>query len=345
MSDMTQTIVNLSTRSPLRLNLTPELNAILRSARIVLPDETTYKKNIQTCQSHLRAGSSYELCLTTEAQITLLADHPETSWLLYQNLQSHNPAPFAAYFRLGSTTILSSSPEHFLTWDRHGTIDMTPMKGTVSKADPSMTLAKATEILASPKESAENLMIADLIRHDLYSTVGCDNGASVEVVKLCSVVEHETVFQLVSHIRARAPLSSSTTYHNSADGSSASPSSEDETQRKVIYYGHTALRNCSPPGSMTGAPKKRSCEILREIELRPRGIYSGILGFLDVGGGGSFDVCIRTAYLHQDEEESRLQTWRVGAGGAITVLSDVDAEWKEMLTKLRSVLRAFQPDE
>ena len=305
-----------------------ELAVILASARITLPDEKAYKRNIQICQSHLRAGSSYELCLTTEAQITLPSYHSTTSWLLYQNLQNHNPAPFSAYLNFGKTRILSSSPEQFLAWDRNGSIDMIPMKGTVSKSEPGMTLAKATTILASPKESAENLMIADLIRHDLYSTVDSDGGASVEVVKLCKVVEHETVFQLVSHIRAHAPIPTRAT--------------DDEKQQQVIQYGHKALPQCIPPGSMTGAPKKRSCEILCELEKRPRGVYSGVLGYLDVGGGGAFNVCIRTAFSHQDEDRDGMQTWRVGAGGAITVLSDVDAEWEEMRTKLDSVLKAFR---
>jgi len=210
-------------------------------------------------------------------------------------------------------------------------MNMIPMKGTVSKSDPGMTLAKATTILASPKESAENLMIADLIRHDMYSTVGSRDGAAVEVVKLCDVVEHETVFQLVSHIRAHPPISKTAT--------------EDERQRQVIKYGHKALRQCIPPGSMTGAPKKRSCEILCELEKRPRGVYSGVLGYLDVGGGGAFSVCIRTAFSHQGEDRGGTQTWRVGAGGAITVLSNVDAEWVEMRTKLDSVSRAFSVHE
>lgn len=330
-----------------------ELEAILASSRISLPDETTYKKNIETCQAHLRAGSSYELCLTTEAQIILHSYSSTTPWTLYKNIQRRNAAPFSAYVTLGRSTILSSSPEQFLTWDRNGIIDMIPMKGTVSKADPGMTLAKAVDILASPKESAENLMIADLIRHDLYSTVGSDSGASVEVVKLCEVIEHETVFQLVSHIRGRAPVAGSTlaprttitSNHDSVERASTTAVAEDEKQQKVMYYGHRALQKCIPPGSMTGAPKKRSCEILHRLEKRSRGVYSGVLGYLDVGGGGSFNVCIRTAFSDQDDDKDGNQTWRVGAGGAITVLSNVDAEWEEMQTKLESVLRAFRPGE
>ena len=304
----------------------PALDTILSFARMRLPDEDSYKTNINACQQELRAGNSYELCLTVEAQVELAANQ---SWPLYKNLKRCNPVPFAAYIRLGKTTVLSSSPEQFLSWSRQGTIDMIPMKGTVKKTR-DMTFAKASEILASPKESAENLMIADLIRHDLYRALG--SSASVEVVKLCDVVEHETVYQLVSHIRA-----------NPQAETACLP--EKAKQAKVISRGLTALQQTMPPGSMTGAPKKRSCKILSQLEQRPRGVYSGVLGYLDVGGGGGFSVCIRTAFSSDHETKRGLQTWRIGAGGAITVLSDADAEWEEMRTKMDSVLRAFRPRE
>lgn len=88
---------------------------------------------------------------------------------------------------------------------------------------------------------------------------------------------------------------------------------------------------------MTGAPKKRSCDLLREIEgAEPRGLYSGVLGYMDVGGGGDFAVVIRTAFKWDDEG-----VWRVGAGGAVTALSQAEAEWEEMLAKRESVLRVF----
>ena len=123
------------------------------------------------------------------------------------------------------------------------------------------------------------------------------------------VEEYETVFQLVSVI------------------------SGDLTESSGIR----ALAASLPPGSMTGAPKKRSCNLLKIIERdQPRGLYSGVLGYLDVGGGGDFSVVIRTASKWSDEDE-----WRVGAGGAVTALSDPEMEWEEMLAKRETVLRAF----
>ena len=310
---------------------------ILRSATIVLPDHDEYVNQIGECQDQLLAGNSYELCLTTEATVSTPAS-ADGPYLLYRNIQRHNPVPFAAYISLNMTTVLSSSPEQFLSWSSEsGTIDMIPMKGTV-KRTPEITLAKATAILSSAKESAENLMIADLIRHDLYSTVG--RGAKVEVVRLCDVVELETVYSLVSHIRAHPPMSPDT--EMSLDAKSKNYA------QQFARYGIRALVRTLPPGSMTGAPKKRSCEILHGLEQRDRGVYSGAIGYIDVCGNGAWAVCIRSAFSNRDDNfkhemsGKEMQQWRIGAGGAITVLSDEEQEWEEMMTKLESVVRGFR---
>ncbi|KAK5032768.1 hypothetical protein LTS07_004178 [Exophiala sideris] len=313
------------------------LQRILDATTYTLPNHDEYVSQIRACQSELVAGNSYELCLTTEATVTTptTSNPTRNSWLLYKNIQRHNPVPFAGYIRLNKTTILSSSPEQFLSWSSNGTIDMVPMKGTVKKT-PEMTLEEATSILATAKESAENLMIADLIRHDLYSTVGRD--ALVEVVKLCDVIETETVFSLVSHIRAHVPIPADTDRES------------NEFKYEMTKHGIKALFNTLPPGSMTGAPKKRSCEILHRLEQRNRGVYSGAIGYMDITGNGAWSVCIRTAFSHADEdlsettESSTKQKWHIGAGGAITVLSDEEQEWEEMMTKLDSVMRGFRAD-
>lgn len=128
-----------------------------------------------------------------------------------------------------------------------------------------------------------------------------------------TIEEYTTVYQLVSVITGHSP----------------SPT--------------RVLAASLPPGSMTGAPKKRSCELLRTIEGRDhaRGVYSGVIGYLDVGGGGDFSVAIRTAFKWSCGNGEGDGLWRVGAGGAVTVLSDDLAEWEEMVTKRESALRAF----
>jgi len=131
------------------------------------PDKALYCRKVGDCQAHLQAGSSYELCLTDQTVVRCFT-HP---WTLYQKLRRANPAPFGAYLRLGThgspgANVISSSPERFLSWSRSGTCQFRPIKGTVKKT-PGMTRVKAEEILGSAKERAENLMIVDLIRHDL----------------------------------------------------------------------------------------------------------------------------------------------------------------------------------
>lgn len=141
-----------------------------------------------------------------------------------------------------------------------------------------------------------------------------------------AVEEYATVYQLVSVIAGTLDSSPTATTTKS---------------------GLNVLAASLPPGSMTGAPKKRSCALLTEIETqKPRGLYSGVLGFLDVGGGGDFSVVIRTAFRYGgvdggDDDDDGEGDWQIGAGGAVTVLSEAEAEWEEMLAKRESLLRVF----
>ena len=134
-----------------------------------------------------------------------------------------------------------------------------------------------------------------------------------------AVEEYATVYQLVSVIAGTLDPDVPTT----------------KTGLKV-------LAASLPPGSMTGAPKKRSCALLAEIEgQKPRGLYSGVLGYLDVGGGGDFSVVIRTAFKYGGGGDGGDCDWQIGAGGAVTVLSEAEAEWEEMLAKRESLLKVF----
>ncbi|KAK1064842.1 para-aminobenzoate synthase, (PABA) [Friedmanniomyces endolithicus] len=273
------------------------------------PTQAEYCAKVRACQEQLRAGESYELCLTDQT----LVCNPTHPWILYQRLRKANPAPFGAYLHFATTSthhggieldVIGSSPERFISWSRSGKCQFRPIKGTVKKT-PGMTKERAEALLSSEKERAENLMIVDLIRHDLNGVPGVQN---VRVPQLMQVEEYTTLYQLVSVIegdlRPSTPLTA-------------------------------ALANSLPPGSMTGAPKKRSCELLRAIEGvgEARGLYSGVLGYLDVGGGGDFSVVIRSAFRWGDEG-----VWRVGAGGVVTALSEEVAEWEEMVGKRQSLV-------
>ncbi|KAL2039034.1 hypothetical protein N7G274_008083 [Stereocaulon virgatum] len=373
--------------------------------RISLPNEALYKSQIRACQDSIRAGDSYELCLTTQATIKTVPKR--NPWRLYQKLRHLNPAPFSAYIRLGTLALLSSSPERFLSWsrpkrkvtnsdwhngkwsDKISICQFRPIKGTVKKrtgdlSHPYLTIREATELLSTTKERAENLMIVDLIRHDLHGVVGSGN---VTVPKLMVVEEYATVFQLVSVIEGELVIDDSDdeedfeddvvdseTLSDYSDGNPSSTSqcisSKSDASHSTSARGHSrtgidVLAASLPPGSMTGAPKLRSCQLLGQLENRHRGIYSGVVGYLDVGGGGDFSVVIRTAVrwdtdtMHKDDmdgqstsrcgaertknmEEDDEDEWTIGAGGAVTSLSTEDGEWEEMLTKLRSTLRLFE---
>lgn len=336
-----------------------DLERRLALAHISTPQEHQYRNKVLTCQSSLASGDSYELCLTDETIITVpkLDSKDLNAWSLYKKLRRQNPAPFGAFLHLSNTTVLSTSPERFLTWSRTGHCQFRPIKGTVKKS-PSTTRAAAHAILNSSKERAENLMIVDLIRHDLSGVIGASN---TSVPKLMSIEEYEHVYQLVSVIEGQLPPS---------------------TDARCGKSGLDVLKASLPPGSMTGAPKKRSCEILRDIEKRPRGIYSGVLGYLDVGGAGDFAVVIRTAVRDADAaapssareseqvtpstsssgsgatrrsssagsaeaeldagERGSVEKWRIGAGGAVTIQSTDLAEFQEMEVKVMSALRAFK---
>ncbi|KAG2418743.1 hypothetical protein HFD88_001844 [Aspergillus terreus] len=312
------------------------LDSILKRGVIQFPDEETYLEQVKACQTELKAGESYELCLTCETSITLpSSDSPDSRlyfpWELYKRLRQYNPAAFSAYAKLGNMKVVSSSPECFLNWDRSSTLEMKPMKGTVRKSD-TMTLEKAKEILGTTKEMAENLMIADLIRHDLYGICG---SGGVHVEKLLEVEDHGRVYQMITHVKGNID--------RSRPGFAVRGMPQLHQSSNMSVYGLTALQRCLPPGSMTGAPKERSCMHLSTIEARNRGIYSGVMGFLDLGGGGSFSVLIRTAFSSSDDQSTEEQKWRIGAGGAVTILSTAEGEWDEMLTKLKTVCGIFSP--
>lgn len=299
---------------------------MLANAQLTRPTAEAYKAKVLQCQDALARGDSYELCLTDESEIRVPATDGLDPWLLYKQLRRNNPAPFGAYLRLSGATIVGSSPERFLRWTRRGRCQFRPIKGTVKKG-PGVTSEMAHAILGSSKERAENLMIVDLIRHDLAGVIGAEN---TWVPKLMVVEEYEKVYQLVSVV----------------EGQMRQAEDEEGELRGGDPKGIDVLRASLPPGSMTGAPKKRSCEILRDLEHRPRGVYSGVLGYLDVGGGGDFSVVIRTAVRHDDNpvdgrRRDSSDVWKVGAGGAVTIQSTAQGEFEEMETKASSVLDAL----
>jgi para-aminobenzoate synthetase len=259
-----------------------------------------YLANIETCKALLESGESYEICLTNMLALAPVSDTFE----LYRVLRRVNPAPYSAYLRMHEGAILSSSPERFLRATRDRTVEAKPIKGTARRhADPAADAAARAALARSPKDRAEHLMIVDLLRNDLglVSQIG-----SVHVPKLMDVESYETVHQLVSTIRGRL---------------------RDDVDLA------DCIRATFPGGSMTGAPKLRTMEIIDALEGVPRGVYSGALGFLALNGTADLSIVIRTLVC----TESRAT---IGSGGAIVMLSEADDEYDEMLLKAQPLLDA-----
>jgi para-aminobenzoate synthetase len=260
-----------------------------------------YLDDIARIKQHLIEGESYEVCLTNKVW-TDLAPEPLP---LYRTLRHVNPAPFSAYLRLGEASVLSSSPERFLSVGRDRWLEAKPIKGTCPRgADRGEDLRLAEELRTGEKNRAENLMITDLLRNDLG--VVCDIG-TVHVPHLMAIESYETVHQLVSTVRG---------------------------QLREDLEPPDGIRACFPGGSMTGAPKKRTMEIIDDLEGEARGVYSGAIGYLGLSGGCDLNIVIRTIVM--DGESTT-----IGAGGAIVMQSDAEDEYQEMLLKARALMRAL----
>jgi para-aminobenzoate synthetase len=274
-----------------------DLIAGVRLAR----DHDCYVADVSRCIQELWLGESYEICLTNQIHLPPVAN----PMLFYSLLRQVNPAPYAAFLRLGKLSVMSSSPERFLRIDRDGTVEAKPIKGTAPRSpDPRRDEELRASLTSSAKTRAENLMIVDLLRNDLGRV--CEVG-SVHVPKYMQTESYATVHQLVSTIRGRL-------------ASSVSPVQ--------------CVRACFPGGSMTGAPKIRTMEIIDRLETEARGVYSGALGYFGLSGGADLSIVIRTAEASADEV-------RIGIGGAIVMDSDPEDEFDETVLKSRALLHAY----
>ena len=260
-----------------------------------------YLHDIARSQAELAAGESYEVCLTDQ----ISTDASPDPFDLYRWLRRSNPAPFAAFLRFGDRAIVSSSPERFLSVDRERRVQARPIKGTISRSDdPAEDAARRKGLEEDEKTRAEHLMIVDLLRNDLGTVCEVD---SVRVPELMTVEPYATVHQVVSTI-----------------------SGVLETERSAVE----CVRRCFPGGSMTGAPKERTMEIIDDLEDEARGVYSGAIGYFGADGETDLSIVIRTIVMRPGRTT-------IGAGGAIVMQSDPVDEFDEILLKARAPMAAI----
>lgn len=264
-------------------------------------DREVYLRLIEQCLAEIRSGESYEVCLTNAATVHRTLD-PLAG---YTCLREISPMPYSALLSFDGMSVLSASPERFLRVRADRVVESKPIKGTRPRSsDEERDRALRHDLLLSEKDRAENLMIVDLVRNDLSRV--CIPG-SVHVPRLFDVETYAPVHQLVSTVRGTL-----------RDGVSAVE----------------CVRAAFPGGSMTGAPKVRTMEIIDKLEDGPRGVYSGAIGYFSLTGTADLSIVIRTMVATADKVT-------FGVGGAIVALSDPDEEFEETMVKALTMRRCL----
>lgn len=264
--------------------------------------QASYEAMVQKVIEYIRAGDIFEAnvsqCFSCELPAELKA------FDLYRRLRQNNPAPFAAYMQVGDFVIASASPERFLQLQA-GRVETRPIKGTRPRhANPQRDAANAKELHDSEKDWAENVMIVDLMRNDLSRVCLAH---SINVTQLCEVESFATVHHLVSAV---------------------------EGQLCPQFNAIDLLKATFPGGSITGAPKIRTMEIIAECEPTVRGPYCGSMGYLGFNGATDLSITIRTFAINGSQ--LTFQT-----GGAVTIDSDPTEEYQETLAKASALRRTL----
>jgi para-aminobenzoate synthetase component 1 len=269
-------------------------------------DKSAYSHAFNSIKRYIFEGDCYQVNLAQRFSANVVGN----GWVAYQKLREISPAPFMAYMNLGRMQVLSGSPERFLqVVDGH--VETRPIKGTRPRsADARLDAQYAVELQSSVKDKAENLMIVDLLRNDIGKN--CDTGS----------VKADTLFQLQSFANVHHLVSIVT------------------GKLQVSKTAIDLLRGCFPGGSITGAPKLRSMEIIEELEPHRRGVYCGAIGYIGFDGNMDTNIAIRTAvYISQSNSQGEISFY---AGGGIVADSDLEKEYTETLDKAASILKVMQ---
>ena len=253
-----------------------------------------FRQKVERIKALIRSGDTYQVNYTYRLNARL----PCEPWDFFLRMMAAQDAPYGAFLDTGEWVVCSASPELFFQLD--GTrIECRPMKGTAARGrTQAEDLAQATTLQASEKERAENVMIVDMVRHDLGRVA---RTGSVKVSRLCEVERYPTLWQMTSTVEA-------------------------QTEAGLLDI----FQALFPPASITGAPKVRTTQIIAELEPLPRRLYTGAIGFFAPGRRAQFNVAIRTLLANR---QTGLAEYGVGSG--ITWDSDPEAEWQECRVKAK----------
>lgn len=297
-----------STNSANKMTLTPKKMSIAEVEQWIATharirhERNSYLQKIGQSLEEIRNGETYEVCLTNNIEFKFNYSPFE----LYCLTRKLSPAPHSAFFSVGDLHLVSASPERFLSVNNQGLVEAKPIKGTRPRGNTIIKDANYIEELQhNEKDRAENLMIVDLLRNDLGQV--CVIG-SVKVPKIFAVETYSHVHQLVSTIQG---------------------------QLKPDVATIDVVRAVFPGGSMTGAPKKRTMEIIDRLEDGPREAYSGALGWFGLGGACDLSIIIRSLLINAGQA-------KLGVGGAITALSNPEDEFIETIVKARGMIEAVE---
>jgi para-aminobenzoate synthetase / 4-amino-4-deoxychorismate lyase len=261
-----------------------------------------YDEKIRKIKEYIRAGETYQVNFTDRVELTL----PGTPLAAFASLLRHQPVAYSAFLNIAGHQILSLSPELFFRIES-GKITTRPMKGTMPRG---LTVdddqEAAMRLQQDEKNRSEHLMIVDLLRNDLGRI--CEMG-SVKVEDIFTVETYQTLLQMTSTVSG-----------------TLCP--------KLSYY--DIFRGMFPSGSITGAPKIRTMQIIRELEGRPRGVYTGSIGYISPHGNAVFNVAIRTLVVKDRNAV-------MGVGGGIVADSNPTEEYRECLLKASFLTRQDRP--
>lgn len=293
---------------PALAGLNPEHSSSLAgSCRVdnIQPSQSRdlYHQAIRAIQQYIQAGDTYQVNYT----LKLLFDFSGSPEALYKSLRRNQSVAYGAYLRFGESRLLSFSPELFFRKDAERII-VRPMKGTMHRGRfPAEDQEQARQLQSDNKNRSENVMIVDLLRNDLGRLMHELGDSPVRTASLFDVERYETLLQMTSTVIA---------------------SVEQDAQQ--VGLAGLSLRQLFqalfPCGSVTGAPKIRTMEIIAELEPTRRGVYTGAIGYLAPSGTAVFNVPIRTVSLCGDRGE-------MGIGSAIVADSEPEQEWQECLLK------------